>query len=66
MRQILVDAARARASVKRGGDVEHVEHSEIDLGEIAGKSSQKSIILLVLDEALNDPAKMDRRKSRVI
>jgi RNA polymerase sigma factor (TIGR02999 family) len=66
MRQILVDAARARASAKRGGAVEHVEHSQIDLGEIAGNASQKSVELLVLDEALDDLARMDPRKSRVI
>jgi RNA polymerase sigma-70 factor (ECF subfamily) len=66
MRQSLVDAARARASAKRGGGKEHVAYSEIDLGEIAGSASQKGVELLVLNEALDDLERMDPRKSRVI
>ena len=66
MRQILVDAARARTSVKRGGDAERVDQSKFDLGEIAGSALQKSVELLALDEALNDLAQIDPRKTRVI
>ena len=67
MRRILVDAARARASAKRGGDVEHVEHREtIELDEIAQNFSEKRVELLALDEALDDLARMDPRKSQVI
>jgi RNA polymerase sigma factor (TIGR02999 family) len=66
MRQILVDAARARASAKRGGAVEHVDHSKIDLGEIAENASENSVEMLILDEALDDLARIDSRKSRVI
>jgi RNA polymerase sigma factor (TIGR02999 family) len=67
MRRILVDAARARASAKRGGGVEHVGHSEeVNLDEIAENSSQRSAQWLALDEALNDLAAIDPRKARVI
>jgi RNA polymerase sigma factor (TIGR02999 family) len=67
MRRILVDTARARASVKRGGNAHHVKHSEaIELDEIAANASQNSIEFLALDKALDSLARMDQRKSRVI
>ena len=67
MRRILVDAALARASEKRGGRVEHAGHSEaIDLDEIAANSSPMSAEVLALDEALNDLAGIDPRKAAVI
>jgi RNA polymerase sigma factor (TIGR02999 family) len=67
MRRILVDAARARVSAKRGGDAPALDHSEgLDLEEIAGGASQKSVDVLALDQALDDLARMDARKARVI
>jgi RNA polymerase sigma factor (TIGR02999 family) len=67
MRRILVDRARARASEKRGGRVEHAGHSEaIDLDEIAGDSSPISAEVLALDAALDDLARIDPRKAQVI
>jgi RNA polymerase sigma factor (TIGR02999 family) len=67
MRRILLDAARARVAAKRGGDVAPLEHSEaIDLDEIAGSVSQKSAEVLALDEALNELARIDGRKARVV
>jgi RNA polymerase sigma factor (TIGR02999 family) len=67
MRRILVDAARARVSAKRGGDAPALDHSEaVNLDEIAGNVSQKSAELLALDQALDDLARMDARKARVI
>jgi RNA polymerase sigma factor (TIGR02999 family) len=48
MRRILVDNARRKASLKRGGDLDR-----IDLPEIAQGSEQKQIDLLALDEALS-------------
>jgi RNA polymerase sigma factor (TIGR02999 family) len=67
MRRILVDAARARVSAKRGGDALPLDHSEaIDLDEIAGSASQKSAEVLALDRALDDLARVDARKARVI
>ena len=67
MRRILVDAARARVSAKRGGDAQPLDHSEaINLDEIAGNASQKSAEVLALDQALEDLARVDARKARVI
>jgi len=67
MRRILVDAARARVSAKRGGDAAALDHSEaINLDEIAGNVSQKSAEVLALDQALDNLARVDARKARVI
>jgi RNA polymerase sigma factor (TIGR02999 family) len=67
MRQILVDAARARISAKRGGNASPTDHSKpVNLDEIAGDASQKSAEVLALDQALDDLSRMDARKARVI
>ena len=67
MRRILVDAARARIAAKRGGEAPPLDHSEaINLDEIAGNASQKSAEVLALDQALDDLARVDARKARVI
>jgi RNA polymerase sigma factor (TIGR02999 family) len=67
MRRILVDAARTRASTKRGGQAEHVGHSEaVNLDEVAENSSQTSTQWVALDGALNDLAAIDPRKAQVI
>ena len=65
MRRILVDAARARGSAKRGGLAIRVDHSTaFNLDEIpdAGRSAE----LVSLDDALNALAEIDPRKARVI
>lgn len=62
MRQILVDHARGRASVKRGG-----EHIMIELDEAAvAAPPSPSVNLLELDEALRRLATLDPRKSQVV
>jgi RNA polymerase sigma factor (TIGR02999 family) len=67
MRRILVDAARARVSAKRGGNAPAPDHSEVvSLDEIAGSASQKSAEVLALDQALDDLARVDSRKARVV
>jgi RNA polymerase sigma factor (TIGR02999 family) len=67
MRRVLVDAARARARVKRGGLVEPENHSEtVDLDALAGGISQKSAHVLALDVALDELATIDARKAQVI
>jgi RNA polymerase sigma factor (TIGR02999 family) len=67
MRRVLVDAARARVAAKRGGDAPALDHSEaVNLDEIAGSASQKSAEILALDQALDDLARVDARKARVI
>ena len=67
MRRILVDAARSRASAKRGGSAIQEEHTEaIDFDALPESSPDLSDQWLVLDEALNHLAELDPRKARVI
>jgi RNA polymerase sigma-70 factor, ECF subfamily len=61
MRRIVVDSARARHSLKRGGRARHVPLEEA-LVASAGRDGD----VLALDEALTDLAKADPRKSRVV
>jgi len=67
MRRILVDAARARGSAKRGGQVKRVNHSAaFNLDEIPEVSTGRDRELVAIDDALNTLAEMDPRKARVI
>jgi RNA polymerase sigma factor (TIGR02999 family) len=67
MRRILVDAARARGSAKRGGQVKRVNHSTaFNLDEIPDVSTGRDRELVAIDDALNTLAEMDPRKARVI
>jgi RNA polymerase sigma factor (TIGR02999 family) len=61
MRRILIDHARARGSLKRGGDAVHVALDDTPVG-----SSPPYADLLALDEALTRLAAIDMRKSRVV
>ena len=61
MRCILVDAARARGSLKRGRGVVRVGFNETLVA-----SPAPDVDLLALDEALNELARVDSRKSRVV
>lgn len=61
MRQILVDAARTRGSLKRGGGVPHVavdDHMTIDPEPLED--------LLALDQVLTALSAIDSRKARVV
>jgi RNA polymerase sigma factor (TIGR02999 family) len=65
MRRILVDAARARASAKRG--VRHVDHSTpVNLDNIPDLGAQRGAELIALDDALNVLAQMNPRHARVV
>jgi RNA polymerase sigma factor (TIGR02999 family) len=67
MRRILIDAARARASQKRGGAVQQVNHSSpINLDELPASDSGRSTELLALDHAMTRLEQMDGRKARVV
>jgi RNA polymerase sigma factor (TIGR02999 family) len=61
MRRILVDAARARASSKRGGQAVRAE-----LDEIPDLSSGRDREIVAIDDALEALAALDPRKARVI
>jgi RNA polymerase sigma factor (TIGR02999 family) len=62
MRRILVDLARARASTKRGGAAHTVNLD--DALELASSGREREAV--ALDDALNQLAKLDPRKARVI
>ena len=67
MRRILVDAARARASAKRGGGRQRVEHSTaIDFDAFPAPETDRAVELCALDDALNALALQDPRRARVI
>jgi RNA polymerase sigma factor (TIGR02999 family) len=67
MRRILVDAARARASLKRGGGAERVAHSTaVDLDKLPAVASDLGAQLCALDDALEALARMDPRRAQVV
>lgn len=61
MRHILVDYARSKQSLKRGGWQERVS-----LADNMAASSDQSKELVALDDALTNLAALDERKSRVV
>ena len=61
MRCLLIDQARARASVKRGGGAELI----VPGGEL-GVSLPANLDLLALDEALSQLARTDARQSELV
>ena len=67
MRRILVDAARARTSTKRGGDLQRVDHSSaIDFDRLPARGSDRADELCALDDALDALAARDPRRAQVI
>ncbi|MEZ5426462.1 MAG: sigma-70 family RNA polymerase sigma factor [Pyrinomonadaceae bacterium] len=62
MRRILVDAARTRNSLKRGGP----DAQKIELDENLAVSPNERVDLLALDEALEELARMSPRQSQVV
>jgi RNA polymerase sigma factor (TIGR02999 family) len=61
MRRILVDAARARGSEKRGGAI-----VKVDLNESVDAIPDRDSQLVALDEALDALAQLDARKAKVV
>ena len=61
MRRILVDRARARRSLKRGGDVR-----QVPFGEWLGAVPVQEETLLAVDEALGHLSASDPRKGQVV
>jgi len=67
MRRILVDAARSRAAIKRGGQADRVEHSTaLNLDQVPNPASEMSAQVCALDEALNALMRIDPRRAQVI
>lgn len=65
MRRILIDHARRRQYLKHGGEVERVSLDAVTQ-QSALMSQPRAAELLALDEALDDLAKLDARKSSVV
>lgn len=61
MRHILIDYARRRHYTKHGGQAR-----QVSLADAAAMSQQRAAELVSLDEALDQLAKLDPRKSRVV
>jgi len=61
MRQLLVDYARARQRLKRGGDMQ-----QISLTDAAGIAEDKAVDLLALDDALQILTEVDPQSSRIV
>ncbi len=63
IRRVLIDAARANRSLKRGGRSPRVD---LDLDAALVVSPERRRDLVALDDALNGLASLDRRKSDVV
>ena len=61
MRRILIDFARSRGYLKRGGDVTH-----IPLEEAPPLGNESDVNLVALDDALKTLSTVDERKSKVV
>jgi RNA polymerase sigma factor (TIGR02999 family) len=67
MRRILVDAARKRASAKRGGREVRVEHAEdVDFDAFSAPETERASELCALDDALTSLASIDARRAQVV
>jgi RNA polymerase sigma factor (TIGR02999 family) len=62
MRHILMDRAARRARVKFGGDSQHVDLDDPELG----KSATSPLLALQLDAALRDLEKEDSRAAKIV
>lgn len=61
MREILVDHARRKHAIKRGGGI-----TVVGLDEVTSGSQEGIVDLIALDEALTDLGALDERLSRVV
>ena len=64
MRRILVDAARVRGAIKRGGEAKLVKDLSPD--EVPAPDSSRAAELVELDDALTSLAQLDPRRAQVI
>lgn len=61
MRQILIDHARSRNADKRGGPV-----SNVSFDEAINAPAERPLAIIAVDEALNELAKIDPLKARLV
>jgi RNA polymerase sigma factor (TIGR02999 family) len=64
MRRILVDSARARGAIKRGGNAGRVE--DLNPDEVPAPDSTRAAELIELDDALTSLSQLDPRRARVV
>ena len=64
MRRILVDTARARSALKRGGRAGTIDVTDLD--QLPAPDSARAADLIALDDALTALAKMDTRRAQVV
>ncbi len=67
MRRILIDQARSRQAVKRGGEVKKfsLDHEAVQLSYV-GFSEEPNFDLLDLDDALKELAEFDPRQGKLV
>lgn len=67
MRRILVDAARARATAKRGGDLQKVDEAPgLNLDSLPAVGTNRADEMCALNDALDALAKREPRRAKVI
>jgi RNA polymerase sigma factor (TIGR02999 family) len=67
MRRVLIEAARARAAVKRGGGMVRVDHSTaVDFDQLPATRSDRAAELCALEDALNALSELDARRAQVV
>jgi len=66
MRRVLIDAARARAAQKRGGDAAQRRESGVDFDELPDRNSERALQFCALDDALEALMQIDPRRAQVI
>jgi RNA polymerase sigma factor (TIGR02999 family) len=67
MRRILIDAARRRASAKRGGGMVRIDHSTaVDFDRLPAPQSDRARELAALDDALTTLSQLDARRAQVV
>lgn len=64
MRRILVDWARSRGAIKRGGQAQRID--ELNPDAVPAPDSWRAAELIALDRALNSLSRLDARRARVI
>jgi RNA polymerase sigma-70 factor, ECF subfamily len=67
MRRILVDAARARASTKRGGGMQRIDYpSDTHLDRLPARGTDRATDICALDDALSTLARTQPRRAQVV
>ena len=67
MRRLLVDAARARAATKRGGEMQRVDpSSRLNLDSLPAPGTERALEICALDDSLKAMAQKEPRRAQVV